>query len=127
MQVKIEGVPELERKLDKMTKSVSGEKMSPICLKAAQMVRDAIKQKAPQGPTGNLRRSPVAKLMTPREFFALAIAAIDRKIAPHAHLLEFGTVKMRPHPFFRPAWDENREKANKMVQDGIKQLIEGSI
>lgn len=30
--------------------------------------------------------------------------------APHAHLVEFGTVKMSAQPFFRPAFDESKEK-----------------
>lgn len=127
MTVKIEGIPELEHKLDKMGKNMSGEKLGPLHLKGAQVVRDAIIQKAPVGPTGNLKRSPVAKLMKPREFFVCAIAAIDRKIAPHAHLLEFGTVKMSARPFFRPAWDETRDKVRRMIQEGLKKQVENSI
>lgn len=32
----------------------------------------------------------------------VAVAAFS---APHSHLIEFGTRKMRAHPFFRPAFD----------------------
>lgn len=27
---------------------------------------------------------------------------------PHAHLVEFGTVRQAPRPFFRPAWDQTK-------------------
>lgn len=30
--------------------------------------------------------------------------------APHAHLIEFGTVNMKAQPFFRPAFDETRRE-----------------
>lgn len=35
---------------------------------------------------------------------------------PHAHLNEFGSSKMSPKPFMRPAWDSNKGA----VLDGIK-------
>ena len=45
------------------------------------------------------------------------------KAAPHAHLLEFGTVKMSPQPFLRPAFDtkgdQAKEKMFKSLATGI--------
>lgn len=36
----------------------------------------------------------------------VAVAAFS---APHAHLVEFGTVNMSARPFFRPAFDESKD------------------
>lgn len=41
------------------------------------------------------------------EYDGVAVAAFA---APHAHLIEFGTVNMRAQPFFRPAFDEQRRE-----------------
>lgn len=38
--------------------------------------------------------------------------------APHAHLLEFGTVKARPRPFARPAFDRMKSRITAMVARG---------
>ena len=46
----------------------------------------------------------------------MAVAAFS---APHAHLVEFGTVNMGPQPFFRPALDE--------VQGGLSVTIANSL
>jgi len=52
-----------------------------------------------------------------------AMVAIDRKIAPHAHFLEFGTVKMSARPFFRPAVDATRSRAAKLITKGVERAI----
>jgi HK97 gp10 family phage protein len=35
---------------------------------------------------------------------------------PHAHMVEFGTAKMAPRPYLRPAWDAHKDG----ILDGIK-------
>lgn len=36
---------------------------------------------------------------------------------PHAHMVEFGTSKMAPRPYLRPAWDSHKEG----ILDGIRE------
>lgn len=49
----------------------------------------------------------------------VAVAAFS---APHAHLIEHGTVKMSAKPFFRPAFDESKDK---MADVAVGKLKEG--
>ena len=44
--------------------------------------------------------------------------------APHAHLLEFGTVKMSAKPFLRPAYDEQKEKILDTVIAAMKSEVD---
>ena len=44
----------------------------------------------------------VRRIRNTNDVFRIGTIARD---APHAHLLEFGTVKMQPQPFLRPAVD----------------------
>lgn len=128
MTFEIEGTGELEKQLEKIGKSLEDKRLEPIMLARAEKVRDRIIQKAPLGPTGNLRRSPIAKLLSRRAGYpTTAIAGIDRKIAPHAHLVEFGTVKMPAHPFFRPAVDEMRDVIMGEIREECKDLVEKSV
>ena len=42
-----------------------------------------------------------------------------KKAAPHAHLLEFGTVKMSPQPFLRPAFDTKGDQAKAKMLNSL--------
>lgn len=48
----------------------------------------------------------------------------DGYAARYGRLVEFGTVKMRPLPFLRPAFDENIQKALEAMKDTIAKGIE---
>lgn len=110
----LDGTDNLNKKVEQMKDNLSYGNMEKIMLESAEEVRKGLESAAPVGPTGNLRQSPVAKAM-PKSRVPVVIAGIDRKIAPHAHLVEFGTVKMPAHPFFRPTWDGLRDKVKRDI------------
>lgn len=122
---KVEGMERLSRKLDELARSVDPEHIEPILLDGARVIAEDAREKAPLGPTGNLKRSLTAKLMKRTGHLPpVAIAAVDRKIAPHAHLVEFGTSHAPAHPFFRPAVDESAERVLRDIEDKVKGKIE---
>lgn len=43
--------------------------------------------------------------------------------APHAHLVEFGTVNMAPRPYLRPAWDSNKDRALGIIKRELGEQI----
>lgn len=49
-----------------------------------------------------------------------AVAAFS---APHAHLLEYGTVKMAARPFLRPAFDELKGKIGATIVASMKRKV----
>lgn len=125
---KIEGVLETVKALDKVSNSIKGKMLGKTLLKQAEIIAEDARDRAPLGPTGNLKRSLHAKLLDEKTRFpTVAIAAVDRKIAPHAHLVEFGTVKMSARPFFRPAVDSHASKVIGNIKDGAKKLIEKAV
>lgn len=126
--MKIEGMDELDRNIKQLEKATGKKETGEVLVKQAYVIRDRIKDRAPVGPTGNLKRSPVARLMPESSSYpAVAIAGIDRKIAPHAHLIEFGTSRAPAHPFFRPAIDESMPKVIDGIKDGLKKNIEDAL
>ncbi|MFW9804855.1 MAG: hypothetical protein ACFFFC_19520 [Candidatus Thorarchaeota archaeon] len=53
------------------------------------------------------------------------LAGVDYRLAPHAHLQEFGWSKNPAgHPFLRPAAADVREEAQKDVADAVKKRVE---
>ena len=125
---KIEGVLETVKVLDKVSNSIKGKVLGKNLLKQAEIIAEDARDRAPLGPTGNLKRSLHAELLPEKTRFpTVAIAAVDRKIAPHAHLVEFGTSKMAARPFFRPAVDANGGKVIDNIKNGAKKLIERAV
>jgi len=122
---KIEGIAGAVKKIKQLSNSLKGKGMSDTLLRQAQVIAEDARNRAPLGPTGNLKRSLHARMLGDRPNFPkVAIAAVDRRIAPHAHLIEFGTSKMSARPFFRPAVDAHASKVISNIKDGAKKLVE---
>ena len=106
----IKGIHSLEKKVGKLIEAVSGDAIEKDSIKLAKVIAEDARNRAPLGPTGNLKRSLGAKFLArrgnnPRP----ALAGIDRKIAYHAWLIEYGYSKMAASPFFRPAVEAHSE------------------
>jgi HK97 gp10 family phage protein len=145
--IEIKGKEEFEKTLRNLIKALPVEQVEPVLLDGAKVILQAGKPKTPRGPTGNLRGAWVAKLLKsvgnwPRS----AMVAINRKKAPHAHLVEFGHINWRggirkkgeghqiggkkgtlvytpAHPFFRPAVDANIGRVYNQIKDALLYLI----
>ncbi len=115
------GLNDFKADLRKIAKSIDDSELEERMLEAAKVIRDSAKNKAPLGPTGNLKRGIQAKTFSkkiPGE--PASFCAINYKIAPHAHLIEFGTVKQSARPFMRPAIDENISKIVGIIERGVR-------
>ena len=132
--VRLEGVDELRKQFQLIVKSVHPDKTEPILMKHARRLAVKVRKNTPRGPTGRLKRSVVAKKLK-RQFgqAAPAIVAMDRKKAPHAHLVEFGHAIVKngqvighvpAHPYFRNTVDENHDSTLRDVTADLQKLIE---
>jgi len=93
MNFKIVGDKALLQDLGWMIKNLNEDQLRAISRKGAHIIKLHIQQHAPQGPTGNLGRGVVVKEETRKTG---AFVAMDYRIAPHAHLVEYGTVEREP-------------------------------
>ena len=137
MDLEIEGLEQFTQKLEKMINKESLEKaMGKAC---AIVEREAIK-KAPKG-AGDLRRSIQSKvevdgndvvgvIFTPLEYApyveygtGLFAESGGRKDVPWHYQDDKGewhsTSGQHPHPFMRPALNENREKILQTIKEGM--------
>lgn len=128
--VVIEGLHELLAQLDGLkTDGVAGDIADAVEV-AARAVRDTIREEAPQGPTGNLKRSLEYGVYKKRQGEPIAgFAQVNHKIAPHSHWVEFGARggDMPRNPFFRRGWNKSKGAAEKIVTDGISAAIDKAL
>lgn len=125
--IRIEGIPQLEKQLEKVNEALKKAAEKSL-LTQAEMVRDRIRDRAPQGPTGNLKAACYAKLEPASGSYPpMAFAGVRPRKAPHGHLVEYGTVKMAAHPFFRPAVDEMKDKVIANLRSDFSKAVEESV
>jgi len=92
----VDGARELYENLQKFEKTLDGREMEDIFLAAARGMATQIRQNAPVGPTKNLRKGIKAKkFRKKRKAEPASYVIADHKIAPHAHLVERGTILPR--------------------------------
>lgn len=97
-QIYLKGIDQLERQCNKLIKEVN-EGKTKLLLDQAKLVRDRIREKAPLGPTGNLKKAAYAIAYPPKlSGPAVAFAGIRLRKAPHAHLVEYGHAGPHPAP-----------------------------
>ena len=120
-EIKIEGLEDLNKALEELKNSVSDGEQDSIVKSAAEKVKSTVEPGIPMGPTGNLRKSLVLRKMSSPGTY---VVAMDRKIAPHAHLVEYGHAGgASANPFFRPAVDSALPQAAKAIEEEIKRRV----
>jgi HK97 gp10 family phage protein len=96
---------------------------------SARVIYDEVKlnvsgaREHPKIGTGNLDKAIYRSYIEARSSETKKVYRIswDRRIAPHGHLIEFGTAKNPAYPFIRPAFDA---KINDAIAAGIARMGE---
>ena len=126
--MKIEGIDRLETRIGLIVAAAKdADKLEKVLLEGAEEVANSARNKAPLGPTGNLKRGIRATLLSRLNGQPGAGAGANYRIAPHAHLVEYGTSRSAPHPFLRPAIDETKGRVTTIIGEGLRKIIKGAI
>jgi HK97 gp10 family phage protein len=141
--VKPLGLKELRSQIANLAKALSPEKSEPVLYRGAEIIGDSARAKAAYNPRRkkgiHLRDAVIVKKL--KRFGkepAPSIAAVDRKKAPHAHLVEHGSGervdkrgrklgRMPARPFMRPAFDQNKRRVLEQVERELGQLIDEAV
>ena len=123
-KVKISGMYELRENMDRVIKEME-DAMETGVTEAAEYAAGVVRQNTPVGPTGNLRRSVTTKPL-PRKagHSPNTMVGLDYRIAPHQHLVEFGSVRNRANPFFRRSIDQAKAGIRQRITEAGKGPID---
>lgn len=120
-EIGIEGVDEILANISKKLNKVTGQEAKKVFMRAAMIAVREIRDLAPLGPTGNLKKGVFADYGDPKK--SNVLVGMNYKISPHAHFLEYGTVKMRAQPYFRPGITASRSAIAASLIQGMRGLI----
>lgn len=145
--VNVDGLRELGEAMRELGAEVSQKIAHRMVSKAARMVRDEAKRLAPVR-TGFMKQNIIVKKMRKSETdltseYRMGVRKYKLKYADTKYnvrkrragtyygvddayywrYLEFGTVKMAPKPFMRPAFDNNRMRAVEVMKETGRRLI----
>ena len=102
VDVQIEGVKETTDRFERLRKALGDagrEELRDTLLENAEILKRWIETFMPRPVTGRLARSVGVGLY--RKPIVASFVRMDYKIAPHAHLVEYGTSHSAAHPYFR--------------------------
>ena len=145
MKISIEGAKELEKQLKNLTKATARNQTRKALKTAAEPLAKAAQANAPRddgdlqssitvGTKLNKAQAKLHRKAKEKDAVEVFVGSNER----HAHLVEFGTEKMSPQPFMRPAWDSQQDQVlkdigkelwanvNKSLARGAKKAAKGS-
>lgn len=119
-----EGMDEFQERLAKIVDETTGKEIKDVLMGPAILIRDDARRRV-RSKTGKLVKAIFAARGDENK--PSVIVGVNFKIAPHAHLTEFGHGGPRPappHPYMRPAIDTNSTRSIQMMKDGFTKIIE---
>lgn len=105
VSLNIEGVRELQRNVDKLSRSFSKSTLRTALRNAAAPVRKEARSKAPK-ESGALRRAIKSRAKVTRSGFGFADVGVEKGDVFYGHFIEVGTSQQPARPFLRPALDD---------------------
>lgn len=126
MNVTVES-KELEQALKGLEPKVAKQIVKKAMRKGMKLIQSAAKDKAPfeTGQTKKAIKVRAAKLGRKGIGIDVKVGEGDYKGETfYASFLEYGTSKMPPKPFMRPAYDSKKDQAENVTMNEIKEIIE---
>lgn len=121
------GNEDLKIAMKQLMGSMEPKEVKKVLLEGARIIRDDAKKRV-RKKTGTLRKAIRAKAFrNSHKTTPGAFAAVDRKKAPHGHLVEFGTVNAPPHPYMRPAAVATKGQVTTVVKKGLADGIDAIV
>lgn len=136
--VRVDGLKELGEALSLLSTDIQNKIARAATNAAAQVIKNEAIRRAPSD-TGNLRKNIIVKRLPAGEASPLTSqymvtvrqgkltkkqAGSGLQDAFYGRFVEFGTVKMPPRPYLRPAFDQKKTDAVDAMKPRLKQRID---
>ena len=122
---KLEGIEEIQANVANVINATTGKQAKDVYVAAAVYGKNQVVPLVPRGKTGNLRRAIFAARGDENKPDALL--GVNYRIAPYAHLVEFGhggPHPAGPHPYMRPGVTRAIPGIAQIIKDGLLKVIE---
>lgn len=113
---------DLDRAIEELRERMAEDKVLSLFAEQARLLANEMRARVPVR-TGLLRSAIFSRRGRKGES-PYAIAGVSGKKAPHAHLVEFGTVKMSARPFWRPATEALGPVIVRNIESGLRDAIQ---
>lgn len=127
MSINIEGAKELEKKLKSFEPKLGRQIVKQALRNGAKVILAAAKANVPVR-SGALKKSLKVRAMKKRRHsYGVMVATSDDWFKGeqfYGAFLEFGTSRMAARPFVRPAFDSEKDTAEKIIINDLRQGIE---
>ena len=127
--VMIEGAAELERALKALPRKVARKVINKAVRKSGKILLDDVKARAPVGETRQLKASLKLRVV-PRQkagSFAMFVSTAEGWFKGdqfYGAFVEFGTTRMEPQPFARPAFESQKGLVRSIMEREIRDGVE---
>lgn len=138
--VKVDGLRALGERMRKLQTEVAVKAARSATAAASGVIRRKAKANVKSNPsydTGSLHEAIISKRLgknqtdlTSEHIVTVRGRGKKKKgggrtaSAPHAHLVEFGTVNMPAEPYLRPAFDSGKEEAARALENQLRKRIQ---
>ena len=126
LKFSVKNTESVEKEIQRAAKRLNHKQVEPLVRQGAEVMADEARSRAPRD-SGLLRDSIHTKRQVGDDP-PVWLAAVERSPiggAPHAHLLEHGTVNMQPQPFWRPAFDAVHDDIVRILKSGLQKKVGG--
>jgi len=118
----LQGFEELSKKLESMGKKGTKIEDNALISAAIPILEDAKNTAAFDDVTGKLRKSlKISKVKKSKSGKTVWVGDVDKE-ANYSWYVEYGSSKVRPRAFLKPAFDKNKDKVLENIK---KEIIKG--
>ncbi len=116
----------LQKNLDKFAKDIEEKAIRPAAYAASKVIYQELQMRVPVGETGNLKNSiyQYHNEKLSRDGKQIYSVGVNKRKAPHWHLLEYGTIRAPAYPFIVPTYDAKIVEAMQAARLRLAEKIE---
>lgn len=144
LAIDVEGIKEADLRLRAAGDEFAAKRIKEILMPVALYIRDrakALVKRSSMGDLDHIHLRDAIFAVPGKKDDPSVVVGVDRKKAPHAHLVEFGHAnwtggrrrkgtgkkagrRVPPHPYMRPAGDSAKGRIIDTTQNAIRQIVE---
>lgn len=116
----------LQKNLVQFAKDIEEKAIRPAAYAASKVLYEEMQIRVPVGNTGNLKAAlyQYHNEKLSKDGVHIYSVGVNKRKAPHWHLLEYGTIRAPAYPFIAPTYDAKIVEAMRAARTRLAEKIE---